>query len=108
MSISFLRGRSTEEKKQALLRISQFVLRTPSGEVRESIYKPLLEIGMLLLENKKRCDLDSILNVIKEQFFGILLDKEIADECLLQLQEEHNIKTEDGKYILEEKRKSYN
>lgn len=106
MSISFLRGLSAEEKKQALLRISQFVLRTPSGEVREDVYKRLLEIGILLSEKEKRCDLEGILDVIKEQFFAILLDKETAGKCLFQLQEEHNIKIENGKYFLEEKRKS--
>ena len=104
MSISFLRDLSAEEKKQALLRISQFVLRTPSGEVREGIYKRLLEIGIFLLQKEKKCDLDKVLNSITENFFGIYLNKEAANKYLLNLQEERTIRIENGRYILDEKR----
>ena len=44
--VSFLEGFSIDEQKQALLRISRYLLRGSSGEMRESIYKSLIEISL--------------------------------------------------------------
>lgn len=103
MSTSFLRDLSPDEKKQALLRISQFVLREPTREVRESIFKRLLEIGIYLSE---KTILDDILDIIKKQFFGIELDKTISEKYLKQLLDEGIIKEENGKYFLDELKRS--
>ena len=74
MSATFLRGLSQDEQKQAMLRISQFVLRAPMGEIRESLYKRLLEIGIFLSNEKGKAEFRGILRVIKDNFFGIMLD----------------------------------
>lgn len=106
MSATFLIGLTPEERKQALLKISQFILRKPSGEVRDSIYKKLLEIGIYLLERKEKVEVENILDVIEEELFGVRLDEKIAKEYLNELMEENLIDYINGKYVLDRERRS--
>lgn len=101
--MSSLRGLSPEEKKQALLRISQFILREPSANVRESLYKKLLMTGIYLLGKSKK-EVADILDIIEKQFFGVKLESSIAEECLSQLVKEQIVEIEYGEYLLGEKR----
>lgn len=107
MELSILKGLSENEKKQALLRISQYVLRESSKNARESIYKRMLEVGVYLIErNGKEAGKKDILEIIKKQFFGIKLDEEIADEYLEELKKEGNLTVENGTFSLSENKKS--
>jgi len=82
------------------------VLRESSANMRESIYRRLLEIGVYLLARSEKITLDNILDIIKKQFFGVMLEKKVAEEYLQQLKEEGTVKAENGKYILEDGKKS--
>lgn len=106
MVISELRKLSPDDRKQALLKISQYVLREPSANIRDSIYRRMLEIGTYLSDEKQEKGLDGILNLIEKQFFGIKLEKEAAGECMKQLEEEGLVKSENGRYLLEEGERS--
>ena len=103
MITTFLEGLSSEEQKQALLRISQFILRGPTGDMRESIYKSLIEIG-ILLKNDPTCTLSDIMEDIEKQFFGIVIDVEIAEEILTNLLKEEKIQIDNGNLTLSKKR----
>jgi hypothetical protein len=105
MVMSSLKTLSLDEKKQALLKISQFVLREPSEHVRESIYKRMMEIG-IYLSQKHACTLEDVLDVIERQFFGIKLERSVAEECLGKLKEDGAIRVENGGYILQEDRRT--
>ena len=72
MSISILKGLSPNEKKQAILKISKFVLRESSRDVRESIYRRLLKVGMYLLDMSNGVTLDDILVIIEKNFYCII------------------------------------
>lgn len=106
MSATLLDGLTLEEQKQTLLKVSQFLLRKPSGAVRASIYSQLIEIGTYLLEREKKVELENILTVIENELFGIQLDEQMAKEFLDQLIEEKSIEYVNGKYVLEAERRS--
>jgi hypothetical protein len=106
LTVSELRGLSIDEKKQAILRISQFVLREPSANIRDSLYRRILEIGVYLYEkNPDKKGLDGILDLIEKQFFGIRLEKEVAEEYLRQLENEGLVNVENGEYTLQEEKR---
>jgi len=44
LAISQFRELSPDDKQQALLKISQFVLREPTANIRDSLYRQMLEI----------------------------------------------------------------
>lgn len=106
MAISVLRGMLPNEKKQAILRMSQFVLREPSANLRDSLYRGSLEIAVYLSNKNGKMGIDGLLNILEKQFFGIKLEKEIAEDYLKQMEKEGTIKSEDGGYLLQDERKS--
>jgi predicted nucleic acid-binding protein len=106
MVVSELRGLPPNEKKQAILRMSEFVLRETSANIRDSLYRRLLEIGTYISEESGEVGTDKLLDIIERKFFGIKLEKEAAEEYLKQLEKEGVIKAENGKYFLQEERKS--
>lgn len=102
MAISTLKELTPDERKQAILRISQFILREPSANMRASIYRRLLEIG-IYLDNGHSAGLDKILEIIEKEFFGIKLPENVAEEYLKQLEEENIVKAVNGSHLLEER-----
>jgi len=107
LAISEFRDLSPNDRKQAILKISQFVLREPSANIRDSLYRRMLEIGIYLSDEKtQEKGLDGILDLIEKQFFGIKLEKEFAEKCMKQLEEEGLINSENGRYLLQEEKRS--
>jgi len=105
MALEQIERLSLEERKQAILRMSQFVLRESSANVRDSVYRRLLEIGLYLSEKKEKRELQGVLNSIEDQFFGIKLEEHVAGEYLKLMEKEGIVRHEGGKYTLDEKRK---
>jgi len=89
-----------------MLKISQFMLRGPSGEIREAVFKKLLEVG-LYLSGREGTTLNETLGIIEQQFFGIELERDIAEKFLNQLVlQEGTVSVEQGRYFLDAERRS--
>ena len=107
MVISEFKKLSQDDRKQAILKMSRFVLREPSANIRDSLYRRMLEIGTYLSEEKtQKKGLDGILDLIEKQFFGVKLEKEAAKKYMKQLEEEGSVKSENGVYLLQEEKRS--
>jgi predicted nucleic-acid-binding protein len=107
MAVTEIRKLSPHDMKNAILKISKFVLREPSASIRDSLYRRMLEIGVYLSEqNAQEGGLVEILKLIESQFFGVRLETEIAEKYMKQLQEEGIVKTEGRRYLLREENKS--
>ena len=107
MAVAGLKNLPENDKKQAILKISQFVLREPSASIRDSLYRRMLEIGTYLSgEKTQEKGLDGILHLIEKQFFGIKLEKGLAEKYMKQLEEEGLINSKDGRYLLQEEKRS--
>lgn len=107
MVVSEFKNLSPNDRKQAILKMSKFVLREPTANIRGSLYRRMLEIGTYLSDEKtQEKGLDGILDLIEKQFFGIKLEKEAAEKYMKQLEEEGLVKSENGRYLLQEEERS--
>jgi len=107
MVVSEFKNLSPNDRKQAILKMSKFVLREPTANIRGSLYRRMLEIGTYLSDEKtQEKGLDGILDLIEKQFFGIKLEKEAAEKYMKQLEEEGLVKSENGRYRLQEEERS--
>jgi len=107
MAVTEIRKLSAHDMKNAILKISKFVLREPSANIRDSLYRRMLEIGVYLSEQDTlERGLVEILRLIESQFFGVKLETEIAEKYMEQLQEEGIVKAEGGRYLLREENRS--
>jgi predicted nucleic acid-binding protein len=111
LAVSKLEGLTPEAKKQALLRLSQFVLRETSSDIRKSIYRQILENGIYLsAKTDQKTNIENVLKLIEDQFFGVKLEldtalvylKQLRDEGIVTIVEKQILLREDVKTHIEE------
>lgn len=102
MSTTFLEGLSEEQQKQALLRISQFVLREHVGSIRDSLYQSLIEVGLFLNENE--CTLGEISEIIESEFYGIKISVKLLSQHIEQLERQGRLEIDEEKICLVDSR----
>jgi hypothetical protein len=72
-----------EDKRSALITLSQFVLRRESGEIREDLYKNVVEAAVFLGTKKtKLLSLPELEKVLETELFGVKLPSAILKRAI--------------------------
>ncbi len=91
--ILVLSGRwSDEDKRSALITLSQFVLRRETYGIREDLHKNVVEIAVFLSSSGgKPVNLDDLKGTLKTELFGIQLPDSVMTQTINALVKENRV-----------------
>jgi hypothetical protein len=98
--LSILGDLSDEDKRSALITLSQFVLRRETGEIREDLYKNVVEAAVFLGTKKtKLLSLPELEKVLEVELFGVKLPGAVLKRTINSLLREKRVE-EDANDLL--------